>query len=52
MFSVSKTKIKNLLVVDGKQYSDNRGYLRELVSEKKIGSKFKFTIVSKSKKMF
>tara|TARA_B100001093_G_scaffold21490_1_gene19173 strand:+ start:544 stop:1083 length:540 start_codon:yes stop_codon:yes gene_type:complete len=50
MFSVSKTKIKNLLVVDGKQYSDNRGYLRELVSEKKIGSKFKFTIVSKSKK--
>ena len=50
MFSISKTKIKNLLVVDGKQYSDNRGYLRELVSEKKIGSKFKFTIVSKSKK--
>ena len=50
MFGISKTKIKNLLVVDGKQYSDNRGYLRELVSEKKIGSKFKFTIVSKSKK--
>ena len=50
MFSISKTKIKNLLVVDGKQYSDNRGYLRELVSEKKIGSNFKFTIVSKSKK--
>lgn len=50
MFNISKTKIKNLLIVDGKQYRDNRGYLRELVSEKEIGSKFKFTIVSKSKK--
>jgi dTDP-4-dehydrorhamnose 3,5-epimerase len=50
MFRVTKTNIKNLLVVDGKQYSDKRGYLRELISEKEIGSKFKFTIVSKSKK--
>ena len=50
MFKVSKTNIKNLLIIDGKQYSDNRGYLRELMSEKEIGSKFKFTIVSKSKK--
>ena len=50
MFKVSKTNIKNLLIIDGKQYSDNRGYLRELVSEQEIGSKFKFTIVSKSKK--
>ena len=50
MFKVSKTKIKNLLIIDGKQYSDNRGYLRELVSEKEIGGKFKFTILSMSKK--
>jgi dTDP-4-dehydrorhamnose 3,5-epimerase len=50
MFRVSKTNIKNLLIIDGKQYADNRGYLRELVSEKEIGSKFKFTTVSKSKK--
>ena len=50
MFRVSKTNIKNLLIIDGKHHSDNRGYLRELVSEKEIGSKFKFTIVSKSKK--
>ncbi len=52
MFKISRTNINNLLVIDGKQYSDNRGYLRELVSEKEIGGKFKFTIVSKSKKMF
>ena len=50
MFKVSKTKIKNLLIIDGKQHKDNRGYLRELLSEKKIHSKFKFSIVSKSKK--
>jgi dTDP-4-dehydrorhamnose 3,5-epimerase len=50
MFKVFKTNIKNLLIIDGKQYSDNRGYLRELVSEKEIGSKFKFTILSKSRK--
>ena len=52
MFKVSKTNIKNLLIIDGKQHSDNRGYLRELLSEKVIGCKFKFTIVSKSKKIF
>ena len=50
MFKVSKTNIKNLLIIEGKQYSDNRGYLRELLSEKEIGCKFKFAIVSKSKK--
>ena len=51
MFKISKTKIKNLLIIYGKQYSDNRGYLRELLSEKEIGSRFKFAIVSKSKKI-
>ena len=50
MLKVSKTYIKNLLIIDGKQHKDNRGYLRELTSEKEIGSKFKFTILSKSKK--
>ena len=50
MFKVSKTNIKNLLIINGKQYKDNRGYLRELISEKEIGTKFKFAIVSKSKK--
>ena len=50
MFKISKTNIKNLLIIEGKQYSDNRGYLRELLSEKEIGCKFKFAIVSKSKR--
>ena len=50
MIEVSKTNINNLLIIDGKKYVDNRGYLRELISEKEIGIKFKFAIVSKSKK--
>tara|TARA_B100000780_G_C20923591_1_gene368024 strand:- start:166 stop:705 length:540 start_codon:yes stop_codon:yes gene_type:complete len=50
MLKITKTYIKDLLIIDGKQHHDNRGYLRELTSEKEIGYKFKFTIVSKSKK--
>ena len=50
MLKITKTYIKDLLIIDGKQHDDNRGYLRELTSEKEIGYKFKFTIVSKSKK--
>jgi dTDP-4-dehydrorhamnose 3,5-epimerase len=50
MSRVSKTNIKNLLIIEGKQYTDNRGYLRELLLEKEIDRKFKFAIVSKSKK--
>ena len=50
MLKITKTYIKDLLIIDGKQHDDNRGYLRELTSEKEIGNKFKFTIVSKSKK--
>lgn len=50
MFKITKTYIKNLLIIDGKQHIDNRGYLRELTSEKEMGSKFKFVYYSKSKK--
>ena len=50
MLKITKTYIKNLLIIDGKHHADNRGYLRELTSEKEIGAKFKFTIISKSKK--
>ena len=50
MFKITKTYIKNLLIIDGKQHIDNRGYLRELTSEKEMGSKFKFVYYSTSKK--
>jgi dTDP-4-dehydrorhamnose 3,5-epimerase len=50
MIKVYKTKFKGLLILKGKKYKDNRGYLREMLREEKIGEKFKFQILSKSKK--
>ena len=49
MIKVYKTKFKGLLILKGKKYEDNRGYLREMLREEKIGKKFKFQIMSKSK---
>ena len=45
-----KTFIKDLFIFQGKRFVDKRGYLRELLKENYIKKKFKFTIVSKSKK--
>ncbi len=47
---IKKTKFKNLLVFEGMLHKDSRGYLRELVIEKKIKKKFIFQIISRSKK--
>ena len=47
---INKTKIKGLLVIKGVRHTDKRGYLRELLLEKKINKKFKFHIASFSKK--
>ena len=45
-----KTKFKNLVILKGVKHQDKRGYLRELVLEKLIKKKFKFQILSVSKK--
>ena len=45
-----KTKFKNLVILKGVKQQDKRGYLRELVLEKLIKKKFKFQILSVSKK--
>ena len=50
MLKVKKNNFKDLLIVEGVSHSDNRGYLREVLVEKIIKRKFKFHIVSKSKK--
>ena len=50
MLKIKKTKFKDLLVVSGMFHGDTRGYLREFLVEKIIKKKFKFHIVSKSKK--
>ena len=50
MKNIKKTKFKGLLIIQGIKHKDSRGYLRELIVEKKIKKKFKFQIISKSKK--
>ncbi|MDB9827051.1 dTDP-4-dehydrorhamnose 3,5-epimerase [Candidatus Pelagibacter sp.] len=47
---IKKNKFKDLLIIEGKFHKDYRGYLREIYLEKNINKKFKFQIVSKSKK--
>ena len=47
---IEKTKFKGLLILNGLKHQDKRGYLRELVLEKLIKKKFKFQILSVSKK--
>tara|TARA_B100000780_G_C21076903_1_gene433543 strand:+ start:403 stop:921 length:519 start_codon:yes stop_codon:yes gene_type:complete len=49
MIKIRKTKFKDLLVIEGTAYKDKRGYLRELLVEKKLKIKFKFHILSVSK---
>ena len=47
---IKKTKFKDLVILKGVKHQDKRGYLRELVLEKLIKKKFKFQILSVSKK--
>ena len=47
---IKKTKFKGLMILNGIKHQDKRGYLRELVLEKLIKKKFKFQILSVSKK--
>ena len=47
---IKKTKFKGLIIVNGIKHQDKRGYLRELILEKLIKIKFKFQILSVSKK--
>tara|TARA_Y100000741_G_scaffold364951_1_gene357981 strand:+ start:574 stop:1101 length:528 start_codon:yes stop_codon:yes gene_type:complete len=45
-----KTKIKDLLIVKTKIYSDKRGFFKEVFKEKDLKVKFKFDCLSYSKK--
>ena len=50
MFKIKKTKFKDLLIISGKTHYDKRGFLREMLLEKIVKKKFKFHIVSLSKR--
>ncbi len=47
---IIKTKFKDLLVFESVNFYDNRGYFREVLIEKLLKKKFKFTVISSSKK--
>tara|TARA_Y100000591_G_C21694644_1_gene624981 strand:+ start:171 stop:695 length:525 start_codon:yes stop_codon:yes gene_type:complete len=47
---IIKTKIKDLLIIKKETYIDSRGFLRELYKEETLSKKFKFEILSSSKK--
>ena len=47
---IIKTQIKGLLVFKGEKFNDNRGYFSEILIEKTVKRKFKFNVVSVSKK--
>ena len=47
---ITKTRFKDLFIFKSKNFYDIRGYFREVLIEKLIKKKFKFIVVSKSKK--
>ena len=47
---IIKTKFKDLIVINSKNFNDKRGYFREILIEKIIKKKFVFNVMSKSKK--
>ena len=47
---IIKTKIKDLLILKTKIYSDRRGFFKEVFKEKELKVKFKFACLSYSKK--
>ena len=47
---IKKTKFKDLLIFNSKNFYDKRGFFRELILKKFIKKKLIFTVVSKSKK--
>ena len=47
---IIKTKIKDLLIIKKKTFKDNIGYFKELFRENILSKKFKFEILSNSKK--
>ena len=50
MKNITKTKFKDLLVIQNKSFIDKRGYFKELIREEKIKKKFPFLVMSFSKK--
>jgi len=50
IMEIIKTKIKDLIILKTKIYSDKRGFFKEIYKEKELKVKFKFVCLSFSKK--
>ena len=50
MKKITKTKFKDLLIFEGKNFKDSRGHLREVFLQNKLKKKIIFSIFSNSKK--
>ncbi len=47
---IKKTKFKDLLIFNKNTYKDNRGFFKEIISEKYLKKRFIFDYISLSKK--
>jgi dTDP-4-dehydrorhamnose 3,5-epimerase len=47
---IKKTKFEDLLIINKNSYKDNRGFFKEIISEKYLKKKFIFDYISFSKK--
>ena len=47
----TKTKFKDLFLIQQDRFLDNRGYFKELIKENNFNLKFPFVVMSYSKKM-
>ena len=47
---ITKTKFKDLLIINNKIFKDSRGYFKEILKENTIKKKFFFQVMSYSKK--
>ena len=47
---ITKTKFKDLVLIQNKAYKDKRGFFKEILRENELNSKFPFVVMSKSKK--
>ena len=45
------TGFKDLLIIQNKDFKDQRGYFKELLRENQLNKKFPFVVMSFSKKM-
>ena len=47
---ITKSRFKDLIIINNNSYKDNRGYFKEILREKNLNKRFPFLVMSFSKK--